>query len=230
MSLVHTEGRGCGRLTSRLEEAAMTLTRRPLERNQVPIRNALERWFGEWPNVPLEGLTELAPPIDVRETADAYIVEIDLPGQDPGNIEVLIEGRTLTVRGKFSEESERREGEYLLRERRRGQFMRAVALPGMVDVDRVTSRAENGELIVTLPKASQNRARRIEITGNGRKKSEATQVNRVTAGSRQSGSSGSAGSSGASGSSASSSGGASSGGTSSSAPREQASQRGKARS
>jgi HSP20 family protein len=115
-----------------------------------------------------EGFTELGPPIDVRDTEDAYIVEIDMPGADPEDTEVFIEGRTLTVRGRFCDETEHQEGNYLLRERRHGEFTRAVALPGMVDVNDVTSTFENGRLTITLPKATQNRARRIDIgPGNG---------------------------------------------------------------
>ena len=137
----------------------MTLIRRPLDRSTIPLRSALERLIGDWPLVE-GGFTELAPPIDVRETDDAYIVEADLPGIDPNQVEVTIEGRTLTVRGSFTDESERQEGNYLLRERRQGQFMRAIALPAMVDADQVSSSYENGKLTITLPKASQNRARR----------------------------------------------------------------------
>lgn len=149
----------------------MTLVRRPLDRNQIPFRSAMERFLGEWPFGSMQGgFTELAPPLDVRETDDAYIVEVELPGVDPKNTEVSIEGRTVTIRGQFAEEQEKQEGNFLLRERRRGQFMRAVALPGMVEVDKATSSYENGELVITLPKASQNRARRVEIkSANGRK-------------------------------------------------------------
>ena len=142
----------------------MTMTRRPLDRSIVPLRGAIERLMSDWPFVQIDGgLTELAPPIDVRETDDAYVVEVDLPGIDPKNIELLIEGRTLTIRGQVTDEREEKQGSYLLRERRQGQFMRAVALPGMVDAEQAESRFENGQLMVTLPKAAQNRARRIEI-------------------------------------------------------------------
>jgi HSP20 family protein len=141
------------------------------------MRSALERLLQDWPLASIDGgFTELAPPIDIRETDDAYVVEIDMPGVKPQDTEVLVEGRTLTVRGRFDDESERKDSNYLLRERRKGQFMRAVALPGMVDVDKVTSKTEHGELVITLPKSSQNRARRIEITsgagnvGNGKKR------------------------------------------------------------
>jgi HSP20 family protein len=148
----------------------MTLVRRPLDRNQIPLRNAMDRLFGDWPLGSMQGgFTEVFPPLDVRETDDAYIIEVELPGVDAQETEVTIEGRTVTIRGQFAEEEEREEGNFLLRERRRGQFMRAVALPGMVDVDNATSRYENGELTITLPKATQNRARRVEITsGDGR--------------------------------------------------------------
>jgi HSP20 family protein len=141
----------------------MTMTRRS-ERSVVPLRTAIQQLMGDWPYIQVDGgLTELAPPIDVRETDEAYVVEVDLPGIDPKNIELLIEGRTLTIRGQISDEREEKQGNYLLKERRVGQFMRAVALPGMVDVDHVTSDFDNGQLTVTLPKAPQNRARRIEI-------------------------------------------------------------------
>jgi len=146
----------------------MTLTRRASDRSTVPLRSAIERLMTDWPLFQFEGYTELAPPVDIRETNEAYIVELDLPGANPDDTEVLVEGRTLTVKGKFAEEKEEPRGNYLVKERRRGQFMRAVALPGMVDVDKVSSSFENGQLTITLPKAAQNTARRIAINaGNG---------------------------------------------------------------
>ena len=153
----------------------MTLTRLPNERT-MPLRSAIERLM-DWPFYAFDsGTTELAPPIDVRETDDAYVVEIDLPGLDPANTEVFVEGRTLTIRGHYAEETERHEGNYLLRERRKGNFTRSVALPGMVDVDGVTSRFDNGQLTVSLPKASQNKARRIEITKGSQTQKSGAQV------------------------------------------------------
>jgi len=142
----------------------MTLTRRPTNRTAIPLRTVLERLAGDWPVGQFDGgLTDLAPPLDVRETNNAYVVEIDLPGVDPDGTEVLVEGRVLTVRGSFATEEEHEQGNYLVRERRQGSFMRAVALPGMVEIDQVKSKFEDGKLTITLPKASQNRARRILI-------------------------------------------------------------------
>jgi hypothetical protein len=64
----------------------------------------------------------------------------------------------------LAEEQEKQEGKFLLPERRRRQFM-----GGMVEVDKATLAIENSELTITLPTASQSRARRVDIeAGNGR--------------------------------------------------------------
>ena len=144
----------------------MTLIRRPLERHPIPMRSAIERLLSDWPSAFTDGgFGEVAPALDVCDSGDAYVVESELPGVNPDDVEVVIEGRTLTIKGRFAEDREEDGHNYLLRERRRGQFMRAVALPGMVEVDQVTSKYEDGELIITLPKAEQNRARRVQIEG-----------------------------------------------------------------
>jgi HSP20 family protein len=131
----------------------------------MPVPSAFQRLL-DWPFTQMDqGLTELAPPIDVRETNDAYVVEIDLPGIESQDVEVLVEGRTLSVRGRFTKEDAREKDGWLLKERRTGDFVRAIALPGMIDTDGARSVFENGVLTITLPKAAQNRARRIEIGG-----------------------------------------------------------------
>jgi HSP20 family protein len=188
----------------------MTLIRRTPERgDRSPSRNPFDRLLGDWPIIPIEPpMTDLAAPLDVFETDDAYEIRIDLPRVNPDQVEVLVEGRTVTVRGRFEDETERRQGRHLLRERRQGEFMRAVALPGMVEVDQVSSRFENGQLTITLPKASENRARRIQVangagdgnrTSDGRQRSEAserTETRSESSGTTSSGSRDKAGSNG----------------------------------
>jgi HSP20 family protein len=144
----------------------MTLMRRPPNRSTVPLRSVLERLAGDWPSVAEGGIADMLPALDVRETDDEYVIEVDLPGIDPEQTEVLVEGRTVTVRGRVEEEAEENRGNYLVRERRQGSFLRAVALPGMIDVDKVSTRYQDGQLTIVLPKASASRARRIAI-GDG---------------------------------------------------------------
>jgi HSP20 family protein len=149
----------------------MTLMRRPPNRSTVPLRSVLERLAGDWPSVASDGgIAEMLPALDVRETDDEYIIELDLPGIDPEQTEVLVEGRTVTIRGRIEEEAEENRGNYLVRERRQGSFLRAVALPGMIEVDKVATSYQDGQLRIVLPKASASRARRIAIDeGAGRR-------------------------------------------------------------
>jgi HSP20 family protein len=152
------------------EALAMTLMRRPPNRSTVPLRTVLERLAGDWPTATDGGMADMLPALDVRETDNEYVIEVDLPGIDPEQTEVLVEGRTVTIRGRMEEDVEENRGNYLVRERRQGSFLRAVALPGMIDVDQVSTRYADGQLTIVLPKASGSRARRIAIgDGSGKR-------------------------------------------------------------
>jgi HSP20 family protein len=163
-----------------------------------PFRDAMESWFGGYSDPFESWTGTAWPALDVRETDDSYIVEAELPGIRPDDTEILLDGRTLTIHGEFAEERDEpmqggenggsmggqqvRQGQaqgsmssrggsrnrYLMRERRRGTFVRAITLPSAVDPERTMSQFENGELVITLPKAQQARARHIEIQGSSR--------------------------------------------------------------
>lgn len=144
------------------------LTRRPQERRSLPVRSTLDWLFedpwgegGSWPSATM-------PSIDMRETDDAFVVEAELPGVKPDDVDVTLDGRTLVIRGEYGPEErsdDTKQGRYLVRERRSGVYTRAVTLPGAVDSDRAETSFENGELTLTLPKAPEARTRRIPISG-----------------------------------------------------------------
>jgi HSP20 family protein len=143
------------------------LTRRTPERRIAPYRSTLD-WFFDEPFLNLsrwggEGGTL---PIDMRETDDAYVVEVELPGVKPEDTEVTLDGQTLVIRGQYGieREDEGKAGRYLVRERQSGTFARAITLPGGIDADHVTSSFMNGELTITLPKLAEAKARRIPVT------------------------------------------------------------------
>jgi HSP20 family protein len=113
----------------------------------------------------------VAPPMDVRETEDAYEVGVSLSGWRPEEIAVTIQQDTITIGGQKVEESEEGEperGRYHVRERSFASFTRSFMFPTPVDADGVEARFENGELVVRLPKAESARPRRIGIGGGGR--------------------------------------------------------------
>jgi HSP20 family protein len=110
-------------------------------------------------------------PLNVYEQDDKLIVEAEMPGFDPDDIEVSIERGMLTVRGEMEDEDERQDRNYLVREYRRGTFVRSVRLPDTVDTEKVQAEFENGVLKLIFPKAEGARPRRISVgegsTSNG---------------------------------------------------------------
>jgi HSP20 family protein len=108
------------------------------------------------------------PALDVYETEQAYVVELDLPGVHPENVDLSFEQGTLTIRGtrgptvKTPEKGELR---VFSAERVSGSFVRSVRLPEYVDSEKIEATYDNGVLMVTIPKAAAARARRITIRG-----------------------------------------------------------------
>ena len=109
-----------------------------------------------------------SPAVNVRETPDAYAVELELPGLALQDVEVVIEGRDLTVRGE--RKSTLPDGAtWQRRERFHGKFERQIRFPVDVDGTRVQARLEHGVLAVTCPKSEAAKARRISIAAaNGK--------------------------------------------------------------
>jgi HSP20 family protein len=103
------------------------------------------------------------PPIDVHETADAYVITAELPGlaREDVNIQVL-DGR-LQISGQRPERGLACE-QYHRVERGRGSFSRTFELPNPVDEPRVTADLHEGVLTVTCPKGPEGGARRIRVS------------------------------------------------------------------
>ena len=106
------------------------------------------------------------PALNAYEEGDHYVVEAQLPGMKPEDIDVSIEQGVLTIRGETTAGEERKERNYLIREHRSGRFSRSLRLPESVDPDAVQATYEQGVLRLTLPKVDRAKARRIQI-GSG---------------------------------------------------------------
>jgi HSP20 family protein len=109
------------------------------------------------------------PALNAYEEGDQFVVETQLPGMKPEDIDVSIEQGVLTIQGATKAEEERKERNYLIREHRMGRFSRSVRLPETVDPDAVQATYEAGVLRLTLPKAERAKARRIQIETGGQR-------------------------------------------------------------
>ena len=103
-----------------------------------------------------------APAIDLQETPEAVEIWADLPGVDPGVIELSLTGKVLTLRGQKAAIAAP-QGEGLVAERPVGYFLRRIDLPAEVLPDAVQADAHLGILHVRLPKAQPIRPRTIPI-------------------------------------------------------------------
>jgi HSP20 family protein len=102
-----------------------------------------------------------APPVDIEETDDAWIVEAELPGVKRDDVDVEVRDNELEISGEVKERE--RKGVLRRRTRRVGVFDYRVALPGPVDAANVDARLNEGVLTVRIPKPEQARARRVDI-------------------------------------------------------------------
>lgn len=113
----------------------------------------------------LEGLGEgmFAPPVDVKEDADAYTVHLEVPGVAQENLQLSLQDNVLTIRGTKEQKQETGEGRYRRVERSYGSFARSLSLPRNVDGSGVTANLEDGVLEVRLPKREESRPRQISV-------------------------------------------------------------------
>ena len=104
-----------------------------------------------------------APAVDVREEAGSYLIEVDVPGVDPKDIEITTEEGALVIKGARQHESSESTEGFKRIERARGTFYRRFSLPEDVDESAVEAKSEHGVLRVTLPKQEKTAPRRITV-------------------------------------------------------------------
>ncbi|MHC1559681.1 Hsp20/alpha crystallin family protein [Actinomycetospora sp. C-140] len=100
-------------------------------------------------------------PMDVYRAGDHFVASFDLPGVDPGSIDVSVEGNALTVTAARTAPSS--EGDYLVAERPRGRYSRQLMLGRDLDTERLHASYTDGVLTLTIPVVEKARPRRIEI-------------------------------------------------------------------
>ncbi len=104
-----------------------------------------------------------SPMVDVYETDDSIRLVADLPGVKQGEIQVSIEGDTLTLKGERKRDAEVREDQYYRVERSYGTFQRNILLPSVVDPNKVKATYRDGVLEILLPKKEEAKPKEIKI-------------------------------------------------------------------
>lgn len=136
---------------------------------QDPIRQLFDRLF-EGSLVDQNGRDESSvvtsqwtPPVDIREEPEQFVLQADIPGVDPKDIEIQMDRGLLTIKGERRIERRFDDGRFSRVERMHGQFHRRFALPDSADPDRISASGNNGVLEIVIPKRAEARPRRIPI-------------------------------------------------------------------
>ena len=107
----------------------------------------------------------LTPVVDITENDSTYEMTAELPGMTEKEIELLLSGDMLTLKGEKRYEKDQNDENFHLSERSYGTFQRSFAVPAGVDRDKVTANFGNGVLTITLPKTANamEQKKKIEV-------------------------------------------------------------------
>src|SRR5205085_12044042 len=147
-------------------ETLMNLVRWNPFRDMSILQNQMNRLFEDarytWPT-DSDGTTAWAPVADIYETDNDLVLQADLPGIDPKQIEVRVENNVLTIHGERRFEPKVERESFHRVERSYGTFSRSFTLATAVDSEKIQANYKNGVLNIALPKAEQAKPKRIQI-------------------------------------------------------------------
>ncbi|MDR1867599.1 MAG: Hsp20/alpha crystallin family protein [Treponema sp.] len=137
-----------------------------LENAWNDFNRIMESFFEDSPLTSGSRLSNHSPIVDVRETGASYIIEAELPGYDEKNIEVQVNGGALTIESKKETTEEKKDGNYLLQERKSQSFSRSFKLPENADPEQINATFKNGILTLEIKKRAETQKRVIQISNN----------------------------------------------------------------
>src|SRR5215471_13205630 len=110
------------------------------------------------------GQTEqfITPSASVREIADGYMLEIEMPGVKKDRLDISVENNELTIVGRRLVPAV--EGALIHRESRPENFRRMFELDPSIDAEKISAKIDQGLVTLTLPKAEQVKPRKITVS------------------------------------------------------------------
>lgn len=149
--------------------AMIRLTERPHFKNPWAEFERIRRGLNELSqNLITEGKAHMPatvyPPINMFETTTSLLIQAELPGITSEDLDVSIEGDTLSLQGKRQFQQDTDKISYHRREITIGNFSRSIALPIKVNLDTIKAKLIDGILTVTLDKADEVKPRQITIS------------------------------------------------------------------
>jgi len=132
-------------------------------REIVRLSDAMDRMFEDAWTRPMSARAEreVRLPLDVYTTPSEVVLTANVPGLKPDEVEITLEGDTLSIHGEFKAPMEN--VDYIFQERAYGKFSRTLTINVPVDVNKVEATFDSGVLTITLPKAEAARPKTIKV-------------------------------------------------------------------
>ena len=132
------------------------------------LQNRLNSIFHDFAQPGSESTESLAtgnfvPAVDVYEDAQKLVLKLEVPGIRKEDLQIHVEGRTLTVKGERRFESGEKEENFTRVERRFGSFVRSFTLPATVSTEDVQATSQDGVLSLTFSRKPEAKPRQIEV-------------------------------------------------------------------
>jgi HSP20 family protein len=140
-----------------------------VRRTEAPaVSRLFEEFFNDFPfgNSFPETRDNWNPAVDILEKDGNLILRAELPGMTEKQIELKLDGNTLTLKGERKMENEDKKNSYHRVESSYGSFMRSFRLPDTVDMEKISADFKNGILTVTLPQKPEVKPREIPVSVN----------------------------------------------------------------
>jgi HSP20 family protein len=122
------------------------------------LRRDVDRIFEEVPSIEFGAF----PALNVWDYDDQAFIEAELPGVEPGGVDVSVAGSDVTISGQRKAD-EPAGYSWHRRERVAGSFSRTVSLPWEIDAEHVEAKLSNGVLTVRLPKAASSKPKKVKV-------------------------------------------------------------------
>ena len=145
----------------------MSVTRWEPFKDLVTLREAMDRLFEDsfvrsGPRWAALGERRCELPLDAYATDEELVVTAAVPGMDPEQVEITIEGDTLTIKGEL--EGPLDNVNYLMQERPCGKFQRSIRLNIPVQADKAEATFNRGILTLIIPKQEESKPKTIKVT------------------------------------------------------------------
>ncbi len=137
------------------------------------LQNRLNSIFNDFARPSAEGGSEslamgnFVPAVDVYEDTHKLVLKLEVPGIRKEDLNINVEGRTLTVRGERKFEANEKEENFHRIERRFGSFTRTFTLPQTVETESVDATCNDGVLSISLAKKPESKPKQIEVKVGG---------------------------------------------------------------